>query len=302
MIRLVSILLLSMIILSLSACRQDSESPPRLLTDGAKYSLPICLSDMPNDSKFVGPVGEARSVSIPADTEADRGPAKTEFTINDSSAEAVVQSYADMIAGAHTDLWPEIVVPEQQEFAGILAELFNASQDLRQAMEEKFPGHAFKLPAGASLEMPKITIVSVEVVTDQEATASIKIGDLPQTIDFNVMQTDDGWRIEDPTIKKVYSNDQVVTYNIKLIDVLQNLTTRVEADEFADAQAVMQEVLQVMSQIAQQKTDMSDDADATIDDSQKSVEPERKPRPQRPKSEIESQMDVAPGPGFLPRG
>jgi hypothetical protein len=208
-----------------------------------------------------------------------------------------------MIAGAHVDLWPEIVTPEQQEFAGILAELFNASQDLRQAMKEKFPGHAFKLPAGASLDMPTITIVGVEVVTDQEATASIKIGDLPQTIDFNVIQTDDGWRIEDPTIKKVYSNDQVVTYNMNLIDILQDLTARVEADEFADAQAVEQEVFQVMSEAAKNKTDLSDDTDTATDDSQKPEEAEQqKPRPQRPKSEIESQMDVAPGPGFLPRG
>ncbi|MHC4795365.1 MAG: hypothetical protein ACYTF1_01880 [Planctomycetota bacterium] len=304
---LVTILAILMLFLSL-ACQREKEPPPHMLTGQVGALPPIYLANDKPDSKIIGPAAEAGAVPETDQPDETAEEATDEpIDIDDSSPEAIVKTYVKMVSTQQFALWPDLVVPEQTELAGAFAAMTDTLKDLRLVMDDKFPGHAIKLPGSLNLQMPRITIVGVEAVNDREALATIKVEKSPKSAKMKVKLIDDGWRIVDPTFMMMIiqsgSNDRAVAMVEGQNDTLRGFITRVEDDEFSDTQEVANELVQLL--IAKAKAMQTGGAGAAPDGSNKTEKP-AKPKPQpkksKPKSQLERQMEVAPGPGFLQRG
>ena len=108
MIRLLSTVLIMLIAFSSLACQKEQEPPPPALTGQGSVLPPLYLSGEKLDSKIVGPAGEARAVPTSDQTD-ETAEVSTEgqIAVDDSSPEAVVQTYVKMLSAKQHALWPE---------------------------------------------------------------------------------------------------------------------------------------------------------------------------------------------------
>ncbi|GMU23916.1 MAG: hypothetical protein AMXMBFR13_39930 [Phycisphaerae bacterium] len=254
------------------ACDQREAPPPEfntVMTEGGRSLRPIRLTRR-DRSRLVAPA--ASGEQPPAERPTDAGTAAgSPIEIRDDTPEAAANTFVNILKSGSIAQLPQIVVPEQQEsvqqMVAMIQPLTTAQAELQQAMEEKFPAHAFRMstPAGVPGSLPReVTIVSVTPLTDDEAEAvlDIQAPGQPPPEALKLRRVDGKWRVEDADLAAPPPGEaeKVDGFVNAMAEAMRGVTDRINAGEFADGsaaeealgQAVVTAIGQAMGPEAQQ--------------------------------------------------
>lgn len=292
-------------------CGRHEEPVPasRFAVSSGGQALPVSLGP---ESRDKGILAAAASNEPPPKTAAAPVP------VDDSSAQAIVETYVAVMNAHQFAQLPDIVVAEQQDaarqMAAVVQPFIDAERNLKQKLDEHFPGHAIQLGslklAMGSLSALKYQVISVEVVSDTEATAKIrKEGPNADEQQVKVHQADGVWRIEDPQIPPPDQREAILSTMgpmlANLTQVLQSVAAKLDAGELADEAAVNEALAQAQSGQARSTQTPggppteADQPPAPVPAPEAAGEPAAATPSKPPERQREAVDDVYSGPGML---
>jgi len=260
--------LLALLLLSLPpACRRDTQPPPEHGEKAGRGLVPVRVRGRLDDRSIIGPAARGEEPPRARDDTAGQ-PARDAVIIDDSTAEGIAHAYAEILSAGRLRQLVDVVVPEQREAMGVVAQavqpMVDAMSELGRALEARFPGHALQLspgtgPPGRMKLAAQLTVVDVRVDPDNEnqAEATIEEARSSQTLTVALKSVDGRWRVEDSNFKlprpeELEQARQMLGAFATIADGLQDVTARIESGEIADEQAAEEAVQQAMAQAAEQ--------------------------------------------------
>ncbi len=251
----------SIVIAILSAgagCRRQSELPPQFAADLSGGLLPVRVTEETAKRSIVG---QAASKETPA---AAGGATGGTVVIDDSTPEAAIKSFAALLEAGEIARLPDLLVPEQQEFArkaaGAMQPLMDVTNRLKAALDAKFPGHAIQLGgqgAPGSEFAKRVQVMSVEVINDNEARATLQAEGQPQTETVSLRREGNAWRIQDPDLEAPTGPEAEMAMKMmdvfpKIAEGFEGVLAQIENGQITDAQAAEQAIQQAAGAPAQE--------------------------------------------------
>lgn len=230
--------------LVVAACRQDNNPPPphnEAMTAAGRTYMPIRLKATGRDESLLG-AAAATEEAKPAKPAAAEAP---EVIVDATSAEAVARSYADLFNAGLIGRLSDVLVAEQTEavtkVAEPLAPTAEAIAALKRAIAEKFPDAKVAVPGApdqvsSSVENPGDTEADVKLTLTNAAGEATE-----QTA--KARKVEEAWRIEVPDLDAKLS--EFATAVEGKLEQYRNMTARVQAGEFADAEALAAELRKI---------------------------------------------------------
>jgi hypothetical protein len=286
-------------------CDSDTEVEPTNLAgaSGGELLAPIYIpTHALSDSSIYK---SAPSEATPAEA-AKQAPA---ISIDDSTAQAVVKTYLDMLEANNLTGWPEIVVPDQRDAVATLADavgpLTGTVDHLFTAWKSQYPD----TPLGVFAMYPVLERVgrhyalsadSVVEMTVTESEASLTPDDGSLTLMLDLRSIDNAWRISDPELPsadQVQANADKLRMYAAANAELEDLVNRIETGGFSSADEARTAI-----------EDWMRNAESVVPVTQ--AEPEQPapraapadPRPNQPRDRGSDPIDTVPNAGFLNRG
>jgi len=307
--RLVALILASL--LFVSGCQEGDEPPPQFnhaMAAGGRTLLPTKVPDRSYDKSILG--AAARPEDISAAGTPTTGPAgKVTIKIDDATPQGIVQTFLKIAMTQNLMLLPDILVPEQQDIVREMAEamgpVLQAFEQLKTVWTKTFPDQPMQgaQPPGGMLPMGEsaLEIENIDEISDTEAEATLKAGNVPKPIKLKCKRIEDAWRIELPDMSGPEQRDQMraqLAAVPNFAKAIQTLTDRISGGEFATAQEAGQALMQTMLQQAAQGAQPEKNA---VQDKQPSTADPNPPRgrrqPSRPKKRERDEVDdVISGP------
>lgn len=288
-----------------AGCRRDSDPPPRLVSSDLGL-MPLRASDVVVDTVLLA---SALTDEAARAGGAAAAPAAAPVPIDDTTPEALGQTYVAIINAGQFQQWATIVLPEQQAVATELAQVIQPAMEvfsqLQRVMGEKFPGHAFQPPLGSG-PIPadwarRWTVAGVEVDAADANLATLKLQEEngTQTTERKLKKVDDHWRVEEVNVPTEIPPD-LATGVTALTDALRAVIARIENNEITDPQQVVTAIVQAMAGSAAPADTATPAAEPPVETPAAppadSVEPKKKPR------ERDAVDDTIAVPGILNRG
>jgi hypothetical protein len=308
------------------ACNDRGTPPPEfnttITTSDGTTLLPIRVAKHDKASL----TGGAASTETPAGAAGGAATASTAgaVPIDDSTPEALANTLVKIVeAGSITQI-PDILVPEQKEAAqqvlGAFQPVLEAQAELKKALDEKFPGHAIKLPNAGSMPggMPQeITITDIKTIDDDNAEGTIHskaASGEEKTEPIKFKRVEGKWRLGDSDLSKLPPPDQlqkITDAMNKLAEAMRSVAKKVTDGEIADEKAAGEELGKAamgaaMGMMGGPGTPAPDAGGDKPADKPAEKPKEVKPAPPRRTRRGAGQPDpldgTVPLPGVLPRG
>jgi len=299
----------------LPACRRQTEPPPRFMALKGVHGIPVrvfgragnpaILASVPPDAEGTAgqPVGEAKETTPTAPT----------IQIDDSTAEGIAKAVADISAAGAINRLPEVLVPAQQDLAREALQVYRpvleAKEELRRALDAKFPGHAIQLGTTSfAPTLAGLTVVSVEVDANKpdEATATYGQPSGGQ-VKMRLLRVEEHWRVELPgefSAEELKMGTPIMT---GMAEGFRAVAARIENGEIANQAAAEQALSQVVMKAmgaamaaGQGKPTVEPAPEAKAPEPRNTPSPEAAPTPAKPKVREREEVDeVYSGPGML---
>ncbi len=243
----------------LLACDQNAQPPPQFnmtMDSGGTKLMPIRLVKRDRNAL----IAAASTTETPAPASGGTAASSTAAAvpIDDSSPEAIANTMVAMVkAGSFAQL-ADIVVPEQketvQQVLGLVQPVLEAQAELKKALDEKFPGHAIKLPGTGSVPgglSQELTITDIKTIDDDnaEGTAHAPTAEGEKTDTIKFKRIDGKWRIVDPDLEKLPAAGELqkmADVMSKMAEAMKSITKKVTDGELADAKAAEAELGKAM--------------------------------------------------------
>lgn len=239
------------------ACNQKGDPPPQfnsILTDGDTRLTPVRLVKR-DKAALVAPAAGSETPITPAGGPGAREAAADAVIIDDSTAEAAARSFVSILKSGNLARLAEIIVPEQREALEQLVQLVEplqeAQAELQKAIDQKFPGHAFRM-AGTPGSLRNVQIVAVTEAGEDEATATLQV-EGQQDEELKLRKVEGKWRVEStevaiPPEDKLQQLSQMLT---NVGDAIKDVAAKVNDGTITDIEAISQELAQATNMPAQ---------------------------------------------------
>jgi hypothetical protein len=235
-------------------CDRQTEPPPLYVGQGGDGLLPVSIPDMSADRGLLAAATGGDTQRAARD--AGGAAAAPAIQVDDSTPEGIVDGYIHVIAAGSFQQLPELLVPEQQEKArqvlGILGPLMDASQELKRAVDERFPGHAIQLGQGMD-ELAgfaeAVHVIDIQVITDDQAEATLGIEATGEQEHLKLERIDGRWRVRDPRIDQTPDEglDQMAAMMSGMADGMRQVAARVQSGEIADEEALGAAMMEMLA-------------------------------------------------------
>jgi hypothetical protein len=175
--------------------------------------------------------------------------------LDTSTAEAAANAYVMVMKTARLQELPQLLIPEQQDTAKQLIEALGpaiaATTHLKKALHDKLPDQQMPGDVASMMGGAEITVEKVEVnATDANAaTATFTDAKKGETETRNLKNIDGKWHIEETKLPSAEQIEQMKTLMEKIAPALEDVATRVENGEIADAAALEGEMKKVIGQV-----------------------------------------------------
>ena len=229
------------LLLAVPACRQDNNPPPPhnevMSADGQSY-MPIRLKATGRDESLLGAAASTEEAK-PAKAAAAE---PVEIVPDTTSAEGVARSYAELVNAGMVSRLPEVLVAEQgdavTEVAETLSPVSEAIAALKRAVADQLPDAKVAIP-GAGEEVA----ATVENPGDAEAEVKLTMTNAAgETTEMTAKarKVEEAWRLEVPDLETRLT--EAATAAEGKLEQYRNMTARVRAGEFKDAEALTAEL------------------------------------------------------------
>ncbi|NLX14481.1 MAG: hypothetical protein GXY44_12620 [Phycisphaerales bacterium] len=289
--------------------------------------MPVTLDHTDRDSAILAPIASTveRAPLAGPGTGTTGSPM---INIDDSTAEAVVQSFIILANAGEEQRLIEILVPEQAEtMSGLLMAiqpLQQALEELGQTVQQQIPDAAGQakwrdqglgrlLGISGQLQLdPYGVIAQAQDELSAMATLEVVGGTIPQSIQVFTHLLDDRWRIEMPQLNLLQPGliDQWSMIAPSVAQNIRDLTIRIQQNEFTSMEMVEQELSRIMTQMGTSMIGEPPIQSLTVDDGFRDSEsvsptaPMQSVPPSLPQREgqREDVDNVYSGPGMLRGG
>lgn len=238
-------------------CQQDKEPPPRsnigIQADG-RTMLPLAVPSRKHDKAIIAPAANADEAARESATPA---PAE-QVTVDDSTAEGVIDAYVEMVNRGLFIQLPSVLVAEQQEIARTIAEGVTGMVPTLKALEakwqEKFPDAPLPQAVGRVPQMMNsntLTKESVEAIDDNTAEATLQVQGVSEPLKVTLRKVDAAWRVEDPNIPTPEQLEQIkpmLETLPKMAEAINGMVQRIDSGDFDSAAAAEQALYQSIAE------------------------------------------------------
>lgn len=256
-------------ILCVLGCREGKEPEPQFnasMEASGKTLVPAHVPDYSYSDKSIL-AAAAREEEVPAKPKPETKPAEVTFgepaalEIDDSSPEAILETFQKLSEDQNLNLLVDIVVPEQQDLVREMAEamepMLDAMKELQEAFKKAFPDEqlqGMQTPGGMIPgAQGKLEIANIEEISETEYEATLNAEGMPQPVKFTCRKIEDAWRIELPGMpgpEQLEMARQQMTAIPKIADAVRELADRVVNDEFDSPEKVGHALMQTIMQAA----------------------------------------------------
>lgn len=305
----VAITLLAAAIAAGGCRREGAEPPPMSLGEGSAGLAPVSVRLANSDRGIIGPIApeEAPAAAQPG---GGGGVATPEATvpIDQSTPEAAANTLVAVLNAAALSQLPMLVTPDQrptvQEFASTVQPLAAATVRLRNTMDQRFAGHAMQMNTQMPMAVDwtrQMQVVSVTPDAADPNVASVAIGGgVGQDKTYGLRMIDNLWYVELPDVPPPGALAQFAPMAQQIAAALQSVQARLDAGEFADAQAASTAIMEAMTNPAAFVP-----AEGGTPPPAELPAPPPSPSPFPPRNTgggVVPDVDSTVGPGFLNRG
>ncbi len=245
------------------SCRRPSEPPPSTF-EGTEGLIPLTLSPADQDKSIIAPIASTAAKATPSSPGA--GATGGDIPIDDSTAEAVVQSFIALANAGQEQRLIEILVPEQSEtirnLLTAMQPVDQAFEEFRQAARQVFPqetvqaagqtsGSSQLLGVSGQLQLGPNGVIAQD---DSNAVATLEVigATMSTPPQVNARLIDGRWRIDLQQLGTLPAGfaDQLAAAAPNMAQSIRDLTTRIQNNEFTNMEMVNQELMQIMMRMA----------------------------------------------------
>ncbi len=316
-------------------CRDEDSPVPEYnvgmpVGDTGRTLVPTNVPPMKHQTSLLGAAASAEEVAQARPAPAGEAAANViRIQVDASTPEALIQGFVAIVEAGNFAQLADILVPEQQEVARELFGGFGAFIPALKALDakwkEKFPdaplpGMDAAGPGMGFLSAPKVSGIEPKSDTEAEVTLEVPEGGKAQTL--TLRKIDDAWRVELPDFSMPTNPEALKMFTgmfAGMAGFAQQFTQRLENNEFASANEAkaaldqsaqeamapfMAKMMEEMGKAMQAGPGESappppeggqPPAPETLEPTQPGDAPANEPAGEKPRSQLEQDMDNAAG-------
>lgn len=232
-----------------SGCRRDDLPPPKSMAQAELGAIPLRSTEVVVDKSIIAPAATAEEAAKPSGPST---PAAGSVPVDDSTAEALAQTYAAVISTMQLQQVPSLVIPDQRQKATELVQamqpLLDATAELVKAAKEKFPDEKLQLtPANMP---PPMTVAGVEPdANDPNAAMATFQTDGKAESKRILRKVDEHWKIDESSLSAP-PDAQLPALVQSEAEATKSVMAKLQSGELADAAALKTEYDSAMKQAA----------------------------------------------------